>query len=77
VLFEARLEHGHGSQTTTSHSNIRKLVGGTVGSDSEEVRSSGINTTKDEVSTNVALVTGYQLESGVDNDDKLTGRGTA
>jgi hypothetical protein len=37
VLLEAGFEDSHGSQTTRSHGNIRKLVGGTMGSNSEEM----------------------------------------
>lgn len=63
VLLKARLKDCHGSQTTTSHGDIWKLIGRPVSSDSEQVRTGRINTTKDEMSTNVALVSGCQLGS--------------
>jgi len=61
VLLEAGLEHSHGSQTTRSHGDIRELVGRTVGSNSEQVRTGGVDTTENEMSTNVTLVSGGQL----------------
>jgi hypothetical protein len=61
VLLEARLEYSHGSQTTGSHGDIRKLVGRTMRSDSEEMRTSRVETTENEMGTNVSLVSRGQL----------------
>jgi hypothetical protein len=63
VLLEARLEYSHGGQTTRSHGYIRKLIGRTVSSDSEQMRTSRVNTTENEMGTNVSLVSDDQLDS--------------
>lgn len=51
------LENRHGGQRTGAHGDVWQLVGGAVGVDGEEVGASGVDTSNDEVGTNVALVT--------------------
>ena len=56
MFFETALKHSHGGETTTTHGDIRKLVRGAVGVDSKELWSSGINTAKHKMSTNMTLI---------------------
>jgi hypothetical protein len=63
VLLVASFKDGHGSQTTTTHGDIGKLVGGTVGVDSEEMRTGRVDSSEDEMGTDLALVPVDQLKS--------------
>jgi hypothetical protein len=72
VLLEARLKDSHGGQTTRSHGNIRKFVGGTVGSNSEKMRTGRIDTTENEMGTNMSLIPGCQLGLALRCERKLT-----
>lgn len=81
VLGQGRLplglEDGHGGQGAGAHGDVGELVGGTVGVDSEEVGSRGVDAGDDEVSANVALVLEeVLLEHGHAGDDAgLAARG--
>ena len=56
MLLEATLENGHGSHTSTSHSDIRQLVRRTMRSYGEEMTTSLVDSTNDQIGTNMTLV---------------------
>jgi hypothetical protein len=56
VLLVRRLEDSHGRERTGTHGDVRQLVGRAVSVHRVELRPARIDTTDDEVRTNVSLV---------------------
>ena len=56
VFLEAALKHGHGRHTPTPHGHVRQLVRAPMRGHGEQVGPRLVDSTDDEVGTDVALV---------------------
>lgn len=68
MLLEAALEDGHGGQTAGTHRHVGKLVGRTVCVDREQVGARRVDTSQNEVSTDVALISAVGISMGDPNE---------